>query len=73
MVLLSPERLKFSEKLDRNGTNAIIPDCMRLSAFVLRIGGFYSDGGLEACGKPGAIGKLNLDVRAIMAVLKDGE
>ncbi len=66
-------RLKFSESLERNGRTAVVPEYVRLSALVLRIGGFYRDGVLETCRKPSAIGKLNLDVWAIMAVLEDGE
>ena len=70
---LHPERLKCSESLERNGGTAVIPEYVRLSTLVLRISGFYRDGGLEARRKSGAIGKLNLDVRAIVTVLKDGE
>jgi hypothetical protein len=70
---LHHERLKFSGSLKRNGRTAVIPENVRLSALILRIGGFNRDRGLEARGKSSAIGKLNLDVRTIMAVFKDGE
>ena len=70
---LHHRRRKFPESLERNGRAAVLTEYVRLSALVLRIGDFDRVAGLKASGKSSPIGKLNLDVRAVVVVLKDGE
>ena len=70
---LHHRRRKFPESLERNGRAAVITEYVRLSALVLRIGDFDRVAGLKASGKSSPIGKLNLDVWAVVVVLKDGE